>query len=264
MEASQPRFGTESSPVTHRAFHDPMATLTGAERYLLKMIRERSLRAFVVAVVAGSVLMSQAVTLVLMILVDSNAQQIAIGIGIALVVPLVVASIAASSLGRLLTALGTATAELEHLSRTDSLTGVLNRRAFGDDAAALWASSADHVVVVAMIDIDQFKATNDHWGHAAGDLALEVLATSLTASLDCAGAVGRLGGDEFAVLALADSAASAAALTERLKAACNLDATIEGLRATIGVVVSPASDTMEQALAEADHALYSGKRTQSH
>lgn len=260
MGANQPRFGVDPSPHTDRAFHDPMATLTAVERYLLQVIRERGLRAFVVAVVAASVLMSQVVTFVLMVLVDSTAEQIAIGCGIALVVPMVVASIAAASLGRLLTALGTATAELEQLSRTDSLTGVLNRRAFGEAAAALWAESAEHVVVVAMVDIDQFKATNDRWGHAAGDRVLQVLAASLAAAIDGPGVVGRLGGDEFAVLALADLH-TAARLTERLTAACDLDSAIAGLTATIGVVVAPVADSVEQALAQADHALYRDKRT---
>lgn len=260
MEANQPRFGVEASPVTDRAFHDPMATLTSAERYLLKVIRERGLRSFVVAVVVASVLMSQVVTFVLMVLVDSSAKEIAIGTGIALVVPIVVASTAASSLGRLLMALGTATAELEQLSRTDSLTGVLNRRAFGDEAAALWAESADRVAVVAMIDIDQFKATNDRWGHAAGDRVLQVLASSLAAAVEGPGVVGRLGGDEFAVLAVVD-ASSAQGLSERLTAACDLEATIAGLRATIGIVIAPVADSVDHALAQADDALYRDKRT---
>ncbi|MEQ1699194.1 MAG: GGDEF domain-containing protein [Ilumatobacteraceae bacterium] len=260
MEATQPRFGGDPSPLTDRAVHDPMASLTSAERFLLKVIRERGLRSFVVAVVVASVLMSQVVTFVLMVLVDSSAEEIAIGTGIALVVPIVVASTAASSLGRLLTALGTATAELEQLSRTDSLTGVLNRRAFGEQAAELWATSADHVVVVAMVDIDQFKATNDRWGHAAGDRVLQVLASSLASAIDGPGVVGRLGGDEFAVLALAELQ-TAQHLRERLAAACDLDTTITALTASIGIVVAPVAESVEQALAQADHALYREKRT---
>ena len=260
MEAKRPRFGADPSPLTDRAFHDPMATLTSAERFLLRVIREHGLRAFVAAVVVAAAVMSQVVTFVLLVLVGSNTEQFLIGAGIALVVPALVASITASSLGRLLTALGTATAELEQLSRTDSLTGVLNRRAFGEDAAGLWASNAGHVVVVAMVDIDQFKATNDRWGHAAGDRVLQVRAASLAAAIDGPGVVGRLGGDEFAVLALAELE-TAAHLCERLSAACDLDATISGLKASIGIVVAPVADSVEAALGQADHVLYRDKRT---
>lgn len=264
MEAKQPRFGANPSPLTDRAFHDPMATLTAAERFLLRVIRHRGLTAFTMAVAGASIVISQIVTFALMVLVGSNTEQLLIGAGIALVVPALVASTAAASLGRLLTALGTATADLEQLSRTDSLTGVLNRRAFGEEAASLWADAAGHVVVVAMVDIDQFKATNDQWGHAAGDRALEMLATSLSEALDCRGVVGRLGGDEFAVLALAASEPAAAGLSARLTKACNLDSVIAGLGATIGVVIASDVASVERAIAMADEALYLGKRERTH
>jgi diguanylate cyclase (GGDEF)-like protein len=116
------------------------------------------------------------------------------------------------------------------------------------------------MAVVAMVDIDQFKAVNDRWGHAAGDDVLEALAAALTQAISERGVVGRLGGDEFAVLALADSQ-TASGLSDRLKAACDLDATIDGLRATIGIVVAPEADSFDAALARADEALYRDKRT---
>lgn len=89
--------------------------------------------------------------------------------------------------------------ELAHLSTTDALTGVLNRRSF-DDALAMVRTEAGPVSLV-IIDADHFKRVNDRLGHQAGDEALRILARCLLASVRTpADRVCRLGGEEFALL----------------------------------------------------------------
>jgi diguanylate cyclase (GGDEF)-like protein len=83
----------------------------------------------------------------------------------------------------------------ERLSRTDPLTGLMNRRAFIDIISAL-----DKPYVVAVLDIDRFKVINDTYGHAAGDAVLVEVARELRRVLGRDAAVARLGGEEFGVI----------------------------------------------------------------
>lgn len=239
---------------------DPVASLSRAERMLLDVIKQRGPQAFVLVVALAAIAMSELITLGTLLLLDAPMQDVVIGIGIAVAGPAVVATLAAASLCRFLNALTTATTNLQHLSRTDSLTGVLNRRAFSADAEALVASHAGDVLVVAMVDIDRFKQVNDEHGHATGDLLLETLAKDLDDALHDSGVLGRLGGDEFAVVALVRDSAEAAALLARLDAACDLGAALPGARASIGSFVATEPTYLAHALAYADRGLYDGKR----
>jgi len=76
----------------------------------------------------------------------------------------------------------------KEISKTDPLTGVLNRRSFQETSALL------------IMDIDHFKEINDLSGHITGDKALRALADALTDSFRCKDIIARLGGDEFIVL----------------------------------------------------------------
>jgi len=93
--------------------------------------------------------------------------------------------------------------ELQALSRSDPLTGALNRRGFTERFAA---ELSDHVrhdgrpLGLIVIDLDDFKRVNDTRGHAAGDDLLREVADTLAADLRPSDVLGRLGGDEFAVL----------------------------------------------------------------
>jgi diguanylate cyclase (GGDEF)-like protein len=91
---------------------------------------------------------------------------------------------------------------LSRLSRTDELTGLLNRRGVMRDLAARIGRHERHDVpfAVVLLDLDGFKAVNDRQGHAAGDALLQRVADELRATVRDNDAVGRLGGDEFAVL----------------------------------------------------------------
>lgn len=93
-------------------------------------------------------------------------------------------------------------AELERLSMTDELTGLLNRRGFEDrlqrELAGARRNGESGVLI--FIDLDEFKPINDIYGHAAGDEVLRQAAGLLCANVRESDCVGRLGGDEFVVL----------------------------------------------------------------
>lgn len=86
-------------------------------------------------------------------------------------------------------------AAFERMSRTDPLTGLLNRRAFTDAIAAIRAP-----YVIAVIDIDRFKAINDTHGHSAGDKVLVEVAEELRRAFGDEVVLARLGGEEFGVV----------------------------------------------------------------
>jgi diguanylate cyclase (GGDEF)-like protein len=114
-------------------------------------------------------------------------------------------------------------ASLEHQAQTDSLTGLLNHRAFHERLLnALQSSSRTHrPVAVLMLDIDDFKRINDVHGHGVGDELLHALAEALRRCVRPDDVVCRLGGEEFGVIMSADEASAsrvAARIVERIAA----------------------------------------------
>lgn len=116
--------------------------------------------------------------------------------------------------------LAAANAQLRHLSETDGLTGLVNRRHFDTVLRERWcaAAAAGTSLAVALIDIDHFKQYNDHYGHPAGDRCLQQVAAVLAAQRrqgsDCA---ARYGGEEFVLLWSDVDTDQAALLAERLR-----------------------------------------------
>ncbi len=93
--------------------------------------------------------------------------------------------------------LAQANARLKSLSETDALTGLANRRAFGETLAAAWGEAEDWCCVVA-VDIDHFKDLNDAAGHPEGDRCLVAVAAALDGPTRAAGGLlARYGGEEF-------------------------------------------------------------------
>jgi diguanylate cyclase (GGDEF)-like protein/putative nucleotidyltransferase with HDIG domain len=92
---------------------------------------------------------------------------------------------------------------LTHMSRTDPLTGCLNRRGFEERVTAELdaAMRSGRTVALVLFDLDNFKAVNDMNGHAAGDELLRWVVEGLSRAVRPMDSVGRLGGDEFAILA---------------------------------------------------------------
>jgi diguanylate cyclase (GGDEF)-like protein len=146
----------------------------------------------------------------------------------------------------------------------DHLTGVLNRAAFYRKAAAY---CADGPASVLLIDIDHFKAINDGYGHAAGDCALRLVASTLQAALRPDDLLGRVGGEEFAILLAEMPLPLALAIAERARGAIaglskrTADGSLITLSISVGVAQFAAGTSLDAALDRADAAMYSAKRS---
>ena len=167
-------------------------------------------------------------------------------------------------------ALSDAVAKLDRLSRTDALTGCLNYRGFQEEGLRLWRAAADRAGAFAVlaIDIDHFKAYNDHYGHLHGDGALKRFAGVVRgALLHGDDVLARQGGEEFAVLlpgaTLVQAQAAAARIRERLREADIAHAAApEGrVTASIGIAAMQAGMPVPLGtlLTQADAALYRAK-----
>lgn len=154
---------------------------------------------------------------------------------------------------------------LEGLSRTDSLTGLPNRRALHDDAVRL--GRAGEEMAVALIDLDGFKLVNDHHGHVVGDQVLcrcaELLEDLCSGEARCY----RLGGDEFALLKAGPVAATilegiCRAIIDRLAAPIAIDDRRIVLGASVGLSRSTGKDGLgsSELLRRSDVAMYASKR----
>ncbi len=111
---------------------------------------------------------------------------------------------------------------LRNLSHRDPLTGVANRRALEERLAVEWRRAARHrfPLSLLMLDVDHFKAYNDHYGHIAGDACLERVADALSQTIGRAeDLVARYGGEEFAALLAGSGPEEALALAEKVRAA---------------------------------------------
>ena len=152
------------------------------------------------------------------------------------------------------------------LSRTDTLTGVMNRRAFYEEfeRELLRAQPYEHLLTIAYIDLDDFKALNDRFGHSVGDTLLRTVADTIGRSIRDADMVARLGGDEFAILLPdTDSARAQKALTKICE---NLQRAMErpswSVTFSVGAITCSArSATMEAILRDVDRVMYSIKKT---
>lgn len=160
-------------------------------------------------------------------------------------------------------------AELARLAAVDTLTGLVTRRVL-DDALTAALSSAASVQGTALIlvDVDDFKAINDGYGHPVGDDALRHLATVLAGSVRGHDAVvSRMGGDELAVLLTGCSAEAAAARASDLVAAVQAaplplaDGRLLPVTVSVGVAQVPRhAEGLRELYTAADTALYAAKR----
>jgi len=163
------------------------------------------------------------------------------------------------------------TAELERLAKLDGLTGVPNRRAFDQCLKKEWSrlQRSGQAMSVLLIDVDRFKAYNDHYGHQAGDACLRTIATTLSKSLRCESELlARIGGEEFGVILPEATIADAIATAERLRQAV-AELAIEhaegGASGTVTVSIGGAtanadrSTSRERLFKAADQALYRAK-----
>jgi len=158
---------------------------------------------------------------------------------------------------------------LHRLARTDSLTGLLNRRALEQAAGDLIAQARRHgdPLCLLLIDLDGFKAINDRHGHAAGDLALRAVARAMQDTLRPGDLAVRWGGEEFCLLLARSGAAAGQAFDARLRHALAQQA-----GPALGFVLDfstglsllqdeddLAADDLQHLLQRADTALYAAK-----
>ena len=154
-------------------------------------------------------------------------------------------------------------------ARVDPLCGIPNRRAYSTDFPAFATADDDgRVRSVGIVDVDNFKAYNDRYGHAAGDLVLRQIGALLRKRIGATDDLAfRIGGEEFLVACRVAEEGDAVAFFESLRdAVAGLDLTHEGNaphgRVTVSIGVGtfrgplPANDVF----GHADAALYRAKR----
>ena len=143
---------------------------------------------------------------------------------------------------------------LRTLAVTDALTGVGNRRAWDGWLAVALGAEAPGRAIVALLDLDHFKAYNDHYGHQRGDDLLTRAAGAWRAVLRSSDRLARYGGEEFAVLFTECSLADAEEIVERLRAATPDEETC-----SVGLAEWDGVESPDAVLARADSALYRAK-----
>lgn len=156
---------------------------------------------------------------------------------------------------------------LRHLTRTDPLTGVLNRRGLVEDFAGLSASGAasGRLLALALFDLDHFKRINDTYGHQAGDAVLMAFAGVCRSLLPAGGIFGRTGGEEFMAGIVVRDVREAALVAETIRqafAAARTETDKGPVSATvsIGIATAPAAKVdLDQLMSNADRALYKAK-----
>lgn len=159
--------------------------------------------------------------------------------------------------------------EMRRLASFDSLTGLLSRHAFFENATnyTSLANRESTVFSVMIIDLDKFKSINDKYGHPAGDAVLKLFAEVVNSVARRSDILGRLGGEEFAMLLPSTSTEEALEFSGRLhnainKAVLKYNDKIISYTASIGLTSfdPESSDTIDDLLARADLALYQAKR----
>jgi diguanylate cyclase (GGDEF)-like protein/PAS domain S-box-containing protein len=173
------------------------------------------------------------------------------------------------SIGRDVTEVKQAEADLEYRATHDALTGLPNRTMLLDHLRLALArrDREERGVGVVFVDLDGFKDVNDRYGHDAGDVVLREVAQRLAAATRPSDTVARYGGDEFVVLldGLGDGVDEAERIAQRLIDAIAAVPISFGRRVTItasaGVAIAPEHlDNPERLITAADRLMYRAKR----
>ncbi|MBY0568503.1 MAG: GGDEF domain-containing protein [Hyphomonadaceae bacterium] len=157
-------------------------------------------------------------------------------------------------------------AAAEALADRDMLAPVFNRRGFLRELHRTMSEVERYKTPAAVlyIDLDNFKAVNDAYGHAAGDAILTHVGTLLAESVRESDVVGRLGGDEFGVIlnrvGAEEARAKAASLSDQINAGVLIFAgQRHRIQASVGLHVIALTEDPETAIARADEAMYAEK-----
>jgi diguanylate cyclase (GGDEF)-like protein len=159
--------------------------------------------------------------------------------------------------------------QLEELARTDSLTGLPNRRAIEDWATTALKGAARHGFPfwVVMADLDRFKSINDSYGHEMGDFVLKRFAQTLRANIRSSDICGRHGGEEFVAIITYGEKTGIQMAIDRLRERFareqfEYSTTIFQATASFGIATFQGRQApdFQQLLRDADTALYAAKR----
>lgn len=151
----------------------------------------------------------------------------------------------------------------QHLAaRTDSLTGIANRRAFVEAAERTLSTRGDTALL--LFDLDKFKTINDRFGHEVGDAVIVAFCTVAKDMLPRDAVFGRLGGEEFGCLLAGATPASAIRVANRVRqtfAALEMPAMPDlALSVSVGVAQATPQCDFDRLLRRADEALYVAKK----
>ncbi|WP_426452687.1 diguanylate cyclase domain-containing protein [Paenibacillus sp. S-38] len=156
--------------------------------------------------------------------------------------------------------------KLERIASSDSLTGLMNRRAFMLDLEQKLAEAGPRPVAVLYFDLDKFKPINDNHGHRTGDLLLQAVAKRLSTLQQDGMSMARLGGDEFAVSLSSPGSIERVhelsnAIVEHLSKPYRLEDVPIQTSPSVGIALYPQdARTMPNLLDAADQAMYAAKR----
>lgn len=152
--------------------------------------------------------------------------------------------------------------------RQDDLTGLYNRAALRDSVEREVSLAQRHrePLSLVMLDVDGFKAINDHHGHQLGDKVLRALAEIMRDCARCSDLLFRYAGDEFLIVASHTDAEGAEQLAERVRQhAAELDLRSKAgradVRVSVGVAEMAGDDSFERFFERVDQALYAAKRS---
>lgn len=150
---------------------------------------------------------------------------------------------------------------LRLLSNTDTLTKIYNRQYFNEVLSKqVWQAEVNGVFSVVMFDLDDFKALNDNYGHAIGDIVLQETASIVKAHLRSEDVFSRWGGEEFMVLLPQADKDTAEMVAQRLcREIENRFKNEYGITASFGVSVYENGQNAEEILSKADANMYKAK-----
>jgi diguanylate cyclase (GGDEF)-like protein len=157
---------------------------------------------------------------------------------------------------------------LNHLSTSDELTGVNNRRGFMDKVEFLINMPANHgrLAMLLFADMDSLKVVNDKFGHKDGDFALKNIANILSSSFRPGDIIGRIGGDEFVSFAFVDEPDFAEKVQNKINELSDELNETSGkpyfIEMSVGIseFTCDSNIKIEDLLSQADNSLYTNKR----
>jgi diguanylate cyclase (GGDEF)-like protein len=163
----------------------------------------------------------------------------------------------------------------EQLSTIDELTGLKNRRYFFSEAEGMLARARRHrqLCSLMLLDVDYFKLINDEWGHVVGDKVLCAIADVMRQEARGGDLVARVGGEEFVIMLSESGFEGADLMAQRVQerlARLEFGSRIGNLKLTVSIGISgyfpdrdpqaPIHTVVDQLYAQADGAMYEGKR----